>query len=176
MQLDLDPITGELRPTSATLKGATPNIQVLESTGRSLSRAADKVTGGRMFDMTSEERIAWNKTKVSLAEAVPELKGLSDKAIANKVMDRQWVEDAVTKARQQTQLFDDIIKRSRDAEAVTRAKAKREQLMDVLQDLEDQLRPGRAVSGTGQGPKTRAFNRNRMLGGTENTNALTKRD
>ena len=130
----------------------------------------------RAFDLTAAEKVAWERTKVDLAEVAPGLKALTDKAVAEKMMDRQWVESAVVKAREKAAAYEQIAARAKDAQARREALAKREQLMDVLQDLEDQLRPGRAVSGTGQGPKTRAFNRNRMLGGTENTNALTKRD
>lgn len=173
VQFDLDPVTGELVPVSATLRGATPNVQVLESTGKSLQSASEKMASGKSPALFSaEERIAWNKTKVDLAEVDPGLSKLSDKAIANKMMDRQWVDETINKARQQARMFDEIAQRSRDKQAVAMAEMKREKMLDLLNDLEEKLRPGRAVSSGAQGPKTRAFNRNKLAPLTENQNSL----
>lgn len=126
------------------------------------------------FDLTSEERIAWNKSKVDLAVASPELKGLTDKAIAEKMMDRQWVSDTIGKIREKAQAFDEISKRASTAQAARDASMKREQMMDLLADLEDSLRPARPVQKGGQGPKTRAFQRNMLTPEQEIQNALAK--
>jgi hypothetical protein len=93
MPFDLDPITGRLRPADAGLKGATP--ATVESTGNNLASAADKLSSGRAFAMSAEERLAWNARKVELSQAAPELRGLSDAAIAGKMADRQWVANRV---------------------------------------------------------------------------------
>ena len=166
VQFDLDPITGKLVPTSSTLKGDTPNVQVAESTGHSMSTAADKVASGKLFDMTPEERIAWNRTKVDLAEADPGLKGLSDKAVASKMMDRQWIADTITKLREQDAAFNMLAQRSATnraaSDAANAAALRRAQLMDQLIALEDSLRPARPTSTGGQGPKTRAA-KNRLI-------------
>jgi hypothetical protein len=172
VQFDLDPITGKLIPTDSTLKGATPNIQVLESTGHSMSSAADKVASGRLFDMTPEERISWNKTKVDMAAADPALKGLTDKAIAGKMMDRQWVSDTIQKLREQDQAFNMLAERSRSNAAIQETARKREILMDQLLELEAKLSTPRPVSAGGQGPKTRAAQRNRLIVTPENINSL----
>jgi hypothetical protein len=126
------------------------------------------------FDLTSEERIAWNKSKADLAVASPELKGLTDKAIAEKMMDRQWVSDTIGKIREKAQAFDEISKRASTAQAARDASMKREQMMDLLADLEDSLHPARPVQKGGQGPKTRAFQRNMLTPEQEIQNALVK--
>ncbi len=89
MPMDLDPITGRLRPADAGLRGATP--ATVESTGNNLASATEKLSSGRAFSMSAEERLAWNARKAELAQAAPELRGLSDSAIAGKIADRQWV-------------------------------------------------------------------------------------
>jgi len=126
------------------------------------------------FDLTAEEKIAWNKSKADLAVAAPELKGLTDKAIAEKMMDRQWVSDTIGKIREKAQAFDEISKRASTAQAIRDAAMKREQMMDLLADLEDSLRPARPVQKGGQGPKTRAFQRNMLTPEQEILNALAK--
>jgi hypothetical protein len=64
--LDLDPVTGRLREASQGLKGATP--ETFQNFGSSLQSAAAKVTEGRKFDLTAAEKVAWERTKVDLAE------------------------------------------------------------------------------------------------------------
>jgi hypothetical protein len=63
---ELDPVTGRLVPVDTTLRGATPDIQIIESTGKSLSGAVNKATAGRMFDLTAAEKIAFDKTSIFL--------------------------------------------------------------------------------------------------------------
>lgn len=171
--LEFDPITGTYKVGGEGVKGATPEV-FMANTGQSLSAAAEKVSAGKLFDMTAAEKVAWNKTKIDFAEAAPELKGLSDKAVAAKMMDRKWVDGTIVKLRDKAAAFDEISKRASNAQAARDAAIKREQMLDVLADLEDSLRPARPVSSGIQGSKTREFNRNRMIANTKNQNAMTQ--
>jgi len=159
--LEFDPITGTYKVGGAGVKGATPEV-FMSDTGRNLNTASQKVAAGQNFNLSAAEKVAWEKTKVDLAAAAPELKGLSDKAIANKMMDREWADGAITKARQQAQAFDEIAARATTDQARRMAEMKREQMLDVLNTLEDQLRAPRPTSLGGQGPKTRAAIRNKL--------------
>jgi hypothetical protein len=160
--LEFDPITGTYKVGGAGVKGATPEV-FMSDTGRNLNTASQKVAAGQNFALSAAEKVAWEKTKVDLAAAAPELKGLSDKAIANKMMDREWADGAITKARQQAQAFDEIAARATTDQARRMAEMKREQMLDVLNTLEDQLRAPRPTSLGGQGPKTRAAIRNKLV-------------
>jgi hypothetical protein len=172
---DLDPVTGKLVPVDTTLRGATPDIQIIESTGKSLSGAADLLASGKPPAlMTAEQRIAWNKTTVDLAEVAPGMKALSDKAIAAKMQDRAWVQDTITKAQQKAKAFEDIAARATTERARQDALMKREQMVDLLETLEEQFRKARPVSTGGQGPKTRAFQRNMLTPEQEIQNALAR--
>jgi hypothetical protein len=159
--LEFDPITGTYKVGGAGVKGATPEV-FMSDTGRNLNTASQKVAAGQNFALSAAEKVAWEKTKVDLAAAAPELKGLSDKAIASKIMDREWADGAITKARQQAQAFDEIAARATTGQARRAAAMKREQMLDVLNTLEDQLRAPRPTSLGGQGPKTRAAIRNKL--------------
>jgi len=159
--LDFDPITGRYKVGGAGVKGATPEV-FMSDTGRNLNTASQKVAAGQNFALSAAEKVAWEKTKVDLAAAAPDLKGLSDKAIASKIMDREWADGAITKARQQAQAFDEIAARATTDQARRMAEMKREQMLDVLNTLEDQLRAPRPTSLGGQGPKTRAAIRNKL--------------
>lgn len=164
--LELDPVTGKLRSTNQGMKGATP--EVLASTGRALESASQKISSGQRFALSAEEKIAWEKTKVDLAVVDASLAKLSDKALAEKAMDRTWVEETVAKARQKAKAFEEIEKRAKDAQQAARARAERERLMDVLETLEPQLSRPRATSVKEQGPKTREAIRNRLAPGNQN--------
>ena len=168
--LDFDPITGTYKVGGAGVKGATPEV-FMANTGQSLMTASEKVASGKLFDLTAAEKVAFDKTKVDLAAAAPEFKGLSDKTVAAKMMDRQWVQDAITKAQQKAKGFQSIVDRATDAQMQRNAAIKRDQMLDLLTDLEETLRQGRPVSGTLQGPKTRAFRANQMVP-PEITNAM----
>lgn len=128
---------------------------------------------GQAFAMTAEEKIAWNKAKADLAEVAPGFKTLTDKAIAEKMMDRAWVQETATKAREKAAAFDQLAARAKDERARQTALANRERMMDLAEQMEDALRAPRPVSTGGQGPKTRAAIRNRLVSG-ENQNALTR--
>lgn len=168
--LELDPVTGKLRSTSQGIKGAT--LEVVEAPGKALNSAATKVSAGRRFDLTAEEKVAWEKTKVDLAVVDSSFAKLSDKALAEKAMDRTWVAETVAKAKQKAAAFAEIEKRSKDAQQVARARAERERLMDALEALEPQLSRARATSVGEQGPKTREAIRNRLA--PQNQNNLNK--
>jgi hypothetical protein len=168
--LDLDPVTGRLREASQGLKGATP--ETFRNFGADLASAADKVTAGRRFDLTAAEKVAWERTKVDLAEVAPGMKALSDKAVAEKMMDRAWVNDAIKKARDKAEAFAQIEAKAKDAASRRKAAADRERMLDLLESLEDKFRAPRPEQGTGQGPKTRAAQRNQLRPESQNQNAL----
>ena len=171
--LEFDPITGRFREASQGLKGATP--ETFSNFGSALQTAADKVTTGKRFDLTATEKVAWDKTKVDLAEVAPGFKALSDKAVAEKMMDRAWVEQTAKQAREKAAAFEQIAARAKDERARQTAIANRERMMDLAEQMEDTLRAPRPVSTGGQGPKTRAFQRNRLIiTPDENVNALSR--
>jgi len=154
--------SGKLVPADQTLRGATPNIQVIESTGKNLSGAADILASGRSPAlMSAEQKIAWEKTKVDLADIVPGMKALNDKAIAAKMMDRAWVESAIVKAQEKAAAFDEMSKRATNAQLIRDAAIKREQMLDAVEALQEQLSAARPVSSGSQGPKTQAAQRNK---------------
>lgn len=126
------------------------------------------------FDLTSEERIAWNKSKADLAAASPEIRGLTDKAIANKLMDQQWIADTIQKVKDKALANEQIAARASTAKAIREAAIEREQLSGSLEMLEEQYRKARPVQKGGQGPKTRAFQRNMLTPEQEIQNALVK--
>jgi hypothetical protein len=154
VELQINPLTGA--PEVATgIRGATP--ATFQDFGTSLKSATDKAAAGRMFDLTAAEKVAFDKTRVDLAEVVPGMRSLSDKAIAGKIQDREWVQDAIGKARDKAAGFAEVAARAKDAQARQTAIANRERMMDIVADLEEALRGGRPdTSGKQQGPKTRA--------------------
>jgi len=174
--LDIDPVTGKLVAGAEGTRGMTPDIQIIESTGKSLSGAADLLASGKSPAlMTAEQKIAWDKTKVDLAEVMPGMKALDDKAVASKMMDRAWIQEAITKAQQKAKMLDDIIARADNERLRQDAMMKREQMTSMLETLEEQFRKARPVKTGGQGPKTRAFQRNMLRPeGDEIQNALVK--
>lgn len=173
---ELDPVTGRLVPVNTTLRGATPNIQIIESTGKNLSGAADIVSSGKSPAlMTAEQKIAWEKTKVDFADVVPGFKALDNKAIASKIMDRVWLQETIDKIKQKAQMQADIAARATNERQRQIAQMEREKLNGALETLEEQFRKSRPVQKGGQGPKTRAFQQNRLRpDGEEIQNALVK--
>ena len=168
--LDVDPITGRMREVSQGVKGATPETFRNLS---SLDEAAKKVTAGKLFDLTAAEKVAWEKATVDIKDLGPGYTKLDDKAIAKKMMDREWVAQAYAKAREKAAMFDDIAKRAANEQTKFDAGVKRDQMLDLLSTLEDNLRKPRPTSSGGQGPKTREAIRNKLAGG-ENKNALSE--
>ena len=170
---ELDPITGKLREVSQGMKGATPDV--MQNYGTSLESAVNKVSAGKAFDLTAEERIAFNKTKVDLAQVEPGYAKLSDKQITNRMMDRQWVADTVQKARQQAAAFEQIAARAESEQAKMTAMAQRQRMMDLADSMEENMRQGRPDnSRKSQGPKTREAKRNALASDNENKNALAR--
>ena len=168
--LDFDPITGRFREASQGIKGATPEtFQKLSA----LDDAAKKVTAGKLFDLSATEKIAWEKAKVDFAEVAPGFKSLTDKAIAEKMMDRKWIEETIVKAKQKAAMQDEIAKRGADDKARRAAAIERDKAIDTQEMLEERLRAMRPdVSGKQQGPKTRAAKRNALA--PDNQNALNE--
>ena len=158
---DLDPITGRLKEASAGVKGATPEVWQ-SNTGASLDSASSKLASGQPFAMSAAEKAAWNNTRADLAAVEPGFSKLSDRAVAGKIMDREWVASAITKAQEKAQAFDAISKSAESAQKIREAVKSRDQLMDLVESLQDKLRAPRAVPGTSQGPKTRAAIRNKL--------------
>lgn len=173
--LEVDPVTGKITVGAEGGRNITPATQVIESTGKSLQGAADLLAAGKSPAlMTAEQKIAWDKTKVDLAEVVPGMKTLGDKAIAAKMQDRAWVQDSLDKARQKAQAFEDIAARANNERLRQDAMMKREQMMDLAEQLQDAL-GSRPVKRGGQGPKTRNFQRNMLAPEQEIQNALADR-
>ena len=117
--------------------------------------------------------VAWNKTSVELAELMPGMKTLSQKAIAEKMMDRKWVESALKKAVEKEEAFKLIERQSKDMQMVQQARIARESLMDAVETLQEALSRPRAKEAArtkGQGPKTRAAKN--QLGQIETLNKL----
>ena len=169
---ELDPVTGRLKSASEGLRGATPDL--MASTGSPLASAVDKLSTGRAFAMSAEERIAWNTRKVDLESAVPGFSKLSDKAVAERMMDRQWVSDAVAKAREKARGFDEIGKRAESADKVRAARIERDRLMGVAELLNEQLSNMPSTKTKTQGPKTREAQRNALRGNEDNQNNLPR--
>jgi hypothetical protein len=170
---DLDPISGKLRPVSQGIRGATPDT--MQDYTATLRSATDKLSSGQKFALDAAEKIAFDKTRVDLAEVVPGFKALNDKAIAEKMMDRAWVQDALQKARQKEAAFAEIETRSKNAQDVAAARASRERMFDVAEMMEENLRQMRPdTSRKMQGPKTRAAFRNALRGDVETINKLAE--
>ena len=169
---DLDPITGQLRPASQGIRGATPEtFQDYTSTLRS---ATEKLSSGKKFALDAAEKVAFDKTRVDLAEVVPGFKALTDKAIAERMMDRKWIADTVKTAREKAAAFEQIAKQSTDAQLARQAQANRERMLDVAEMMEENLRNLRPdASRKQQGPKTRAA-KNALIIEAQNLNKLSQ--
>jgi hypothetical protein len=144
------------------------------------------------FAMTAEEKIAWNKAKADLAEVMPGMKTLSDEAIAARMNDVKWAEQAVANARakadslvrQEALLTEQLANRNnlrmmaKEIEAkqkqLAKIKTDRERMINLAEQLQDAL-GARPVKRGGQGPKTRAFQRNMLAPEQEIQNALATR-
>jgi len=161
VELQINPLTGAPE-VSAGVRGATPTT--FQNFGTSLQSATDKAALGRTFDFTAAEKVAFDKTRVDLAEAVPGMKALSDRAIATKIQDREWVQDAISKARDKAVAFEQIANRAKTRDAQQQAIANRERMLDLAEQMENTLRVARPdLSGKQQGPKTRAAFREGLL-------------
>lgn len=154
VELQLNPLTG-VPEIAKGIKGASPST--FQNYGSTLSSAADKVASGKMFDMTLAEKAAWKNTQVDLSEIVPGFKALTDKAIAEKMLDRQWIAEAAKKAREKALAFEQVAMKAKTIQEVNTAKANRERMLDLAEKMDESLRGGRPDTSTKtQGPKTRA--------------------
>ena len=173
--LDFSVGSGKLYPAEGAPAGPLAGVP------STLETAVQKMSGPdpQRFNMTAQELISWNKAKADLVELDPGFKTLSDKAIAEKMMDRKWIEDTVQKARDKAAAFEEIAARAKSEQARQEALASRERMLDTLDSLEERLRVGRPAERGGQGPKTRAAQReanpgrtNMLAPETETTNRL----
>ena len=171
VELQINPLTGV--PEIATgVKGATP--AVIEGANKAAVTAAEKMRTGRAFDMTAAEKIQWSKSLLeglTIAQGEAVFGKLTPQQITTKMADRAFAENAITKARQQAQAFEDIAARAANERMRQDALIKREQMMDLVEQLQDTL-GARPVKRGGQGPKTRAFQRNALAPEQEIQNAL----
>ena len=173
VELQINPLTG-VPEIAGGVKGATPTI--IEGANKAAVTAAEKMRSGRAFDMTAEEKIQWGK---SMLEGMTTAQGeavfgkLTPQQITTKMADRAFAEGAVAKARQQAKAFEDIAARAANERLRQDALIKREQMMDLAEQLQDAL-GSRPVKRGGQGPKTRAFQRNMLTPEQEIQNALAK--
>lgn len=152
--LEFDPITGRFKEASQGVKGATP--ETFSNFGQSLQSAASKVSQGKLFDLTATEKVAWDKTKVDISEVSPGFKVLSDKAIAEKMMDRQWVSETAAKAREKALMFEQSAYKAKTMRDIEVAKINRERMLDLAEELEASISRARPDNSRKlQGKKTR---------------------
>jgi hypothetical protein len=173
VELQINPLTG-VPEIAKGVKGATPAI--IEGANKAAVTAAEKMRSGRAFDMTAAEKIQWGK---SVLEGMTTAQGeavfgkLTPQQITTKMADRAFAENAIIKARQQAQAFEDIAARANTERLRQDALIKREQMFDLAEQLQETL-GARPVKRGGQGPKTRAFQRNMLTPEQEIQNALAK--
>jgi len=160
--LELDPVTGRLKEASQGVKGATP--ETFRNFGVSLESASKKVAEGKLFDLTAAEKVAWDKTKADLAEAAPSFKTLSNKEVAERMLDRQWVAETAAKAREKAAAFEQVAYRAQTLREVEAAKASRERMLDLAEQMEAKFGSRPDLSRKLQGPKTRAAKKEEAMG------------
>jgi hypothetical protein len=149
--------------------GAQPYTRIIKQEGETTFERGVP----RAFDLTATEKIAWDKAKADLAEVAPGFKSLTDKAIAEKMMDRKWIEETIAKAREKAAMFDELAQRGANEKIRRAAAIERDKATDGLEMLDERLRAMRPdVSGKQQGPKTRAAKRNALA--PDNQNALNE--
>jgi hypothetical protein len=177
------PSTSYKTMTISPKTGAQPYTRIIKKEGettfeRGVSRA---------FDLTAEERIAWNKAKADLAEVVPGMKSLSNEAVAARIADRNWTANAVASARAKVEALarqdallteqlanrDNLRLLARDIEAKQRQLAKVKEdsvrIRDLADMLDETMRAARPdTSRRQQGPKTRAAKRNALAPDSQN--------
>jgi hypothetical protein len=134
------------------------NIQVVEQPA--LQRAVDKMATGRSFDLTSEERIAWNKAEGNIArvdEFTPMDPKLREYLRSEVVQSAEYVQKQKEINRTFDQRISDIERMNKAMDASALREATKRQRDLALQKLEDRLiEQAYKPTGDGQGPKTRA--------------------
>lgn len=164
--LEIDPVTGRFKEASQGIKGATP--ETFSNFGQSLKNASSKVSEGKLFDLTAAEKVAWDRTKVDLAEISPGFRVLSDKALAEKMMDRQWIAETVIKAREKAAMYEQSAYRAKTLREIEAAKINREKMLDFADELEQSLSKARPDNSRKiQGAKTRAAFREGLFSGKQ---------
>lgn len=134
------------------------NIQVVETPA--IQRAAEKIAQGRKFDLTSEERIAWEKTKpnIELADVGNEPRSAkTDFQLREEIRGSQ---EFVQQRKQIDQMFEqrkaDIQRMNNAMDKVAMVEAAQRSRDIQLAKLEQRLRDqAYKPTGNGQGPKTR---------------------
>jgi hypothetical protein len=132
--------------------------------------------GNRAFDLTADEKVAFDKTKVDLAEVVPGFKSLDERTVIDRMMNRQWVQETINTARSRAAGLEEMSARNaanaQQQQAVQQAIAERGRMLGVAEMLEErlsQLRPD--TSRKQQGAKTRTAIRNNLTA-NQNRNKL----
>jgi len=159
--LEVDPVTGKMTVGAEGTARMTPNIQVLEDTGKSGVTGSAKLRVQTPFNLTATEKIALRQSLLDgmkTEPGSPVLTALSDKNIVGKMQDRQWVSDTVKKLRQQDEMFAAQAARDLDKlraqdksfqgfeaqmrlqKKVEAAAAERRSLIDKLESMEETLR------------------------------------
>jgi hypothetical protein len=117
--------------------------------------------------LTATEKIAWDRARVTLDTVLPGFTKLSDTQVFSKLLDRQWVTEAVKKSREKANMWAEKAQQEaitdQQIAAATDAANRRTALMDVAEALEARLRAPRSVAKSSQGPKTRAAQRLNQL-------------
>jgi len=117
--------------------------------------------------LTATEKIAWDRARVTLDTVLPGFTKLSDTQVFNKLLDRQWVTEAVKKSREKADMWAKKAQQEaitdQQIAAATDAANRRIALMDIAEALEARLRAPRPVAKSSQGPKTRAAQRLNQL-------------
>jgi len=174
LQSAVEKLSGQVVPetsttfkTQRTSKKNSPDLPTYRTVPESQTTTFERGVS-QAFNLTATEKIAWNKAKADLAVAAPEIKGMSDAQIAGKIMDREWVDAAAKKANDKVQAFDDIAKRAKTAKEKFDAEKSRDELLDALTSLEENMSAPRPTRSGAQGPKTRAAISNKMTPAPKN--------
>ncbi|CAB4146472.1 hypothetical protein UFOVP501_28 [uncultured Caudovirales phage] len=134
---------------------------------------AETVTPGentsRAPTLTATEKIAWDRARSTLDTVLPGFNKLSDAQVTSKMMDRQWVADALKKSREKEAAWAEKANREaitdRQIAEVTDAANRRAALTTLAEALQEQLGKARPVApkGARQGRVTRAAQRTNQL-------------
>lgn len=123
----------------------------------SIETAVEKLANNQQFDMTATEKVAWDKAKGLVEEFDDGSRTLSDRQIANKILDRQWVEEAITKAKQVDQMYAEVEAKAASIAEKKAIRERRDAMEEKLVQLQEHLEASAYKPDLGgQGPKTRA--------------------
>jgi hypothetical protein len=134
---------------------------------------AETVTPGentsRAPTLTATEKIAWDRARSTLDTVLPGFSKLSDAQVTSKMMDRQWVADALKKSREKEAAWakkaNQEATTDRQIADITDAANRRAALHTLAEALQEQLGKARPVApkGARQGRVTRAAQRTNQL-------------